>query len=55
MMQHLASILVLWICITLASCKPMHIRQKRTTLEDTVGDLTAEQSGIINEDGELVA
>ena len=52
-MQHLATALVLWICITLAACRP-HILQKRATVAETVGDLTAEEAGIINEEGELL-
>ena len=50
-MNTLIRILGLCCFISLAVCKPVHMRQKRATLAETVGDLTAAQSGIINENG----
>ncbi len=52
-MNCLASTWILvWTCITLAACNPLHMIQKRATLLETVGDLTAEEAGIINAGGE---
>lgn len=53
-MQHLLSVFALCICISLVGCRPLHIRQKRTTKEDIVGDLTAEEAGILNQDCKLL-
>ena len=33
---------------------PQHLLQKRATLEDIVGDLTAEAPGILNEDSKYI-
>lgn len=55
-MEHSRSALVfLLICfIAMAACKPVHHLQKRTTVEDTLGDLTTNEAGAINCDGELL-
>lgn len=37
-----------------AACSPVHTQMERETVRGIVGDIAAEQAGIINEGGELL-
>lgn len=55
-MKCLLSTLLVLCCATLAVCSPVpvHNIQKRATVLETVGDTAAEQTGILNEGGEVL-